>query len=193
MTKPTGRPRGRPKKEQMEVAENRPRRGRRRKLLRHDDDRYAVALCVALSILEGLSERQAAMRATLAIAPVSRFAASKKSKSRSGYRPPFVLDRRTMPGAPHSLWTIATRIRSKASGAHYGGRFDACDGVWLFRIAFVFMIAFRARDPLAKNHAIIFGESVGERDWVIAKIIPAIDATLRGEVIDFLLPDFPMN
>lgn len=201
-SKPTGRPRGRPRKEKGEVAPKQPR-GRPRKsveevagrrvgrpeiLLRDDEDRYAVAMLRGIATVFRVSDRAA-----------SRIVVGQFSCREVALSPDFIAKCRQLsgwiavdyelvkrPGAPASIEGRAATLRRKANQAR-----DAADLRWLYQMGFAFACTFGAKDILGKAMVMWFAESVGEKQFAINVLFRAIDAEIGpGKTYLDLPPDF---
>jgi hypothetical protein len=166
VTKPTGRPRARP-----------------RVPLRSDPDRYAVAMALSFEIDLGLSARKAALLVAAVVAGREgdvepEFAARHPSTEAMA---PATFYKVARPGAPATIEGKAATIRQKMRGVRIKagdfGPFDIEDGRWLHYMATAFLVTRQQGHPMNLRAAALHMASlVGERAFAEAVLLPMIDA-----------------
>ncbi|CAN3992552.1 hypothetical protein MCBRY_003378 [Methylocystis bryophila] len=153
-----------------------------------DEDRYALAYFFALVSGGGMRCTRAAILAALTLAaPLqkvepwdakAKLKAERERKSVVGLEVIGLRQFSRDPGRPGPIRQTATRLRNKAAAR--GRSFTSQEGEWLWRMALAMAAPLLAGDGLAKNVVISLAESVGEKDFAISTIVPAIEARLAG-------------
>jgi hypothetical protein len=178
VSKPTGRPRGRPRKERPP---RRPKAGRPPLRFRDDPDRYAVALLDALLALDMGSEYACSMGVAAWLVGLDGDPARVRSDgltSTNWWR------RRTRGGvSAGTLQGKAATLKQKRRRCRSLG-----EAAWRRAMAACFMLTIGARNPETAKPAILDrAASVGEREFAERVMLPMVAAKFTSKS---LLPEF---
>ena len=181
VTKPTGRPRGRPKKEKPE--KQRREVGRPAVPIWFDEDRYRIALHLVLTTLQKADNAPAA-RLVVALTECLEI----EPNNDCGF---VRFEQVRRPGAAATVAGRSSTIRGKARRNR-----TELEAYWLHHMTSAMALAFGAKNVLAKYKIIQHADAIGEKQFAIEFLIPIADASAGADLKQTLLdlpPDFFAN
>jgi hypothetical protein len=178
VTKPTGKPVGRPRKPRPT---RRPKAGRPLLEFRDDPDRYAIALLDALLALGMSSERACSLGVATWVVGLEL---NKPRPSPLGHH---IIT--TWANKPTRSGATAGTLKGKAATLRIKQRRcrSAAEGAWRKAMGFAFMLVIGARDQKGVKPIILQrAAAVGEEEFAKRVMLPMVDAK-------FAVPEFPAN